>query len=687
MDSDSNQAKVTQKKAPIIFYVIMGVFPILFFVMLEVGLRIGGYGHEYKMFVKLEGYNPEMLYVNPDMSYKYFGNLIASVFSSGTGFLEEKPGNSFRVFVMGGSSAQGFPYMLNRNASFPAQLKLRLDKLYPEQTIEVVNLGASAINSHTLLDILPNVLNQSPDLILIYAGHNEYYGALGPGSSKSMNPVLARIMLYLRDFRTMQLMENLIVNLRKKGAYKDNSLMQKMIGESSIEMGSDTYQKGLEQYNLNITSILKKIKAADVPVMIGTLSSNISGHKPFNATQKDKAGLSSNDYFERGKKLIASGDSIAAKAHLILAKELDGLRFRAPEGINHLIRKKAKSFEVPLVDIDSIFSLNSPNNITGNELMCDHLHPNMDGYFLMSKSYYQEMKNNNYLPGTNSIVVENEMLLDSILRKEFPYSRLDSLVARRLLLTGLGSYPFVPIGSINPYQDQLDNDGLEFNTNSREAIDSVRMSIAGEYILNKDSIGFAREMSVFISELPSNEYLYMKSIQYLTNEKLIDKVYPIVLNQLKTMKDNISKNKMIGKTYMSLKFNDSAAVYLEKALKLSPNDTSLLLDLGFIHLELEQFAKAANDFTKVIDLLPNNKEAYHQLGVTQFELKNYQGTVQNMTQVIRLTNPPESLPYLIRGYANFGLKDNAGYCDDWNSAAELGSSEAKSLSKKYCPKN
>ena len=179
----------------------------------------------------------------------------------------------------------------------------------------------------------------------------------------------------------------------------------------------------------------------------------------------------------------------------------------------------------------------------------------------------------------------------------------------------------------------------------------------------------------------------MKSIQYLTNEKLIDKVYPIVLNQLKTMKDNISKNKMIGKTYMSLKFNDSAAVYLEKALKLSPNDTSLLLDLGFIHLELEQFAKAANDFTKVIDLLPNNKEAYHQLGVTQFELKNYQGTVQNMTQVIRLTNPPESLPYLIRGYANFGLKDNAGYCDDWNSAAELGSSEAKSLSKKYCPKN
>lgn len=687
MTSDSNQAEITQKKAPIIFYVIMVLFPIIFFVILEVGLRIGSYGYEYKMFVKLEGYNPKMLYINPDMSYKYFGNLVASVFSSGTGFLEEKPKNSFRVFVLGGSSAQGFPYMLNKNASFPAQLKLRLDKLYPDQTIEVVNLGASAINSHTLLDILPDVLNQSPDLILIYAGHNEYYGALGPGSSKSMNPVLARVMLYLRDFKTMQLMENLIVNLRKKGEYKDSSLMQKMIGESSIELGSDTYQKGLEQYDLNITAMLTKIKKADVPVIIGTLSSNINGHRPFNAAQKDNDGLSSNDYFELGKNLISLGDSITAKTYLIQAKELDGLRFRAPESINQLIRNKAKSFEVPLVDIDSIFSLNSPMNITGNELMCDHLHPNMDGYFLMSKSYYREMKNNNYLPGTKSMVVENEMVLDSIIRNELPYSRLDSLIARRLLLTGLGNYPFVPIGSENPYQDQLDNDGLEFNTNSREAIDSVRMTIAGEYILNKDSNGFAKEMSVFISELPSNEYLYLKSIQYLTNKGLFDKVYPIVLNQLKTMKSNISKSKMIGKTYMSLKFNDSAAVYLEKATKYFPNDTSLLLDLGFIHLELEQYTKAANDFTKVIDILPDNKDAYHQLGVTHFELKNYEGTVQNMTQVIRLTNPSEPLPYLIRGYANYGLKDKAGYCDDWKSAGELGSSEAKALSKKYCPKN
>ncbi len=46
-------------------------------------------------------------------------------------------------------------------------------------------MGISAINSITLRDIIDDVLEENPDLIIIYTGHNEYYGALGPASNIS----------------------------------------------------------------------------------------------------------------------------------------------------------------------------------------------------------------------------------------------------------------------------------------------------------------------------------------------------------------------------------------------------------------------------------------------------------------------------------------------------------------------
>ena len=59
--------------------------------------------------------------------------------------------------------------------SFSRYIRKRLELVYPNTTIEVVNISMTAVNSYTVLDLLPGVLDQKPDLVLIYAGHNEYY--------------------------------------------------------------------------------------------------------------------------------------------------------------------------------------------------------------------------------------------------------------------------------------------------------------------------------------------------------------------------------------------------------------------------------------------------------------------------------------------------------------------------------
>jgi len=121
--------------------------------------------------------------LNPDIVKKYFTSINFNPTTSEDEFDIHKKANAFRVFVLGESSAEGFPY--SPMGSFPRYIRRRLELVYPNTPVEVNDPGMTAIRSYTLLDLLPGVLDQDPDLILIYAGHNEYYGALGVGSVQS----------------------------------------------------------------------------------------------------------------------------------------------------------------------------------------------------------------------------------------------------------------------------------------------------------------------------------------------------------------------------------------------------------------------------------------------------------------------------------------------------------------------
>ena len=81
--------------------------------------------------------------------------------------------------------------------SFSRYIRRRLELVYPGTHIEVVNISMTGVNSYTLLDLVPGVLKQKPDLILIYAGHNEFYGALGVGSLESFGPSRTLVNLIL----------------------------------------------------------------------------------------------------------------------------------------------------------------------------------------------------------------------------------------------------------------------------------------------------------------------------------------------------------------------------------------------------------------------------------------------------------------------------------------------------------
>jgi tetratricopeptide (TPR) repeat protein len=668
------QPVVEKKKSPAIFYVILILIPFLFFALFEGGLRLFDYGRNYECFVPSKKLGHDMLELNPNISYKYFNNV--SVFNSDFKFFyKDKRKNSFRVFVIGESSAQGFPY--NINASFPNYIKRRLDLLYPEKEVEMVNLGASAINSFTMLDILPEVLKQAPDLILIYAGHNEYYGALGAASTMSLgnNRSLVNFMIYLRGFKTVELMRNALLSFKGNGEKNDHTpLMQKMIGESSIAFGSDTYKNGLESFEGNLNEMLEMIHKKNVPVIMGTLTSNLKDQKPFVSLAEN--GQDANSFFAAAKAALKAGEVKTAKAAFVKAKELDGLRFRAPEAINDIIKRKAKDLSIPLVDVDSIFNANADSAVVGYELICDHLHPNVKGYQLLAKAFFEAMIKNKFLPQGEPVKI-SAVKQDSIMLASFPYTALDSSRSDYVINIMLHSYPFVPKDDTEDIKNKLTSKFVDKMARLGN-VDSARNIVAYYYLKGKNYHSFSKEMNAIIRHDQFKEVHYLNMLIMLSDGKMINEAYPYILEALKEQKTNASIYKMTGLLNQMAGKSQEAIDAYTKGITLRPEDEQFYFNRAVAYQSLQNFRATLDDYAKAVELNPEYVEAYHNRGVLRYNQNDFAGAVEDFNEIIKL-KPKNSMAYIIRGRAKKGINDNKGSCEDWKKAADLGSSEGRYL--------
>ena len=203
-DSTKESKEIGKKKHPIWFYFIPISIPVVFFILLELFLRVINYGTKYIQWVNL---TKDQYILNPEYTRKYFHSTNGVPYSNGNFFDVIKADNAFRVFILGESSAAGYPF--SPNGDFGKYIRKGLGLLYPDRKIEVVNLGITAINTYTIRDLMHGVIDQKPDLILIYTGHNEFYGALGVGSTESLGSsrFLINSALWLEDFRTTQLVK------------------------------------------------------------------------------------------------------------------------------------------------------------------------------------------------------------------------------------------------------------------------------------------------------------------------------------------------------------------------------------------------------------------------------------------------------------------------------------------------
>jgi lysophospholipase L1-like esterase len=389
-----------------VFALLAVLIPGFTFGALELGLRAARYKGDLSLFVHPPNVAPKYLGVNQRVAARYFVRVRALPTPPGDLFLLSKPAHGFRVFVLGESSAAGFPY--GYNGTFSRVLHDALQDVMPDDTVEVVNLGISATTSYALYDQLDEILDQKPDAVVIYAGHNEFYGALGAGSTETVGtwPAFVRTYLRLQRLKTVLLAREAASGLARRlgalaGASADTtrSLMQQMVGEELIPMDSPTYHRGVEQFRDNLRAILGRVSAAHVPVFVGSLTSNLRDQPPFRsvstATQPPAEHV-----FQEARQARQRGSRSEARHLFERARDLDALRFRAPSEFNAIIRTVARETGAYYVPVDEAFAAAAPDGIPGSELFWEHLHPNQRGYHLMGRVFFDAMEHAGVLSRT-----------------------------------------------------------------------------------------------------------------------------------------------------------------------------------------------------------------------------------------------------------------------------------------------
>ncbi|MBO3700698.1 hypothetical protein [Roseivirga sp. E12] len=414
-----------------VFTIISLLVPILFFVLLELVLRLANYGEEYPLFID-DTVDGNYLILNPEVSKRYFPVEEFATKGQYDLFLKEKTEKTLRVVVQGASTSAGFPYQ--HGGSFPRLLEQRLQYNYPDYQVEVINTSLAATNSFTILDFVDEIIEQSPDIIIIYSGHNEYYGALGVGSSQSIGKTAAVTNTYLKlkNVRLVQLIRNWVrkAYIPSEDPNKE-SLMGKMVQNTSIEFESAVYQAGLDQYEFNMSRVLAKYKEEGIPVFISSLVSNLKDFEPFESgTSEHASGL-----FKAGRKALETGDVPEAKAKLIEARDNDLLKFRAPSGIEDLIGLLAQEHGAVLVDSRKKFESESSFGIIGNELLLEHVHVNLSGARLFADTFFESLKVYLDQNGWASPVDSNEEF-------EYVISEVDSLFGIKLVKKLMNNWPF-----------------------------------------------------------------------------------------------------------------------------------------------------------------------------------------------------------------------------------------------------
>lgn len=592
---------------------IMILSPFVLLVLIELGLRIFGYGNNPDYFVKRKiggktTYTNNIKYseqVFPKSDVRYPFNFK---------FSADKSDKTFRIFVLGASAAMGDPAP---SFSFSRILEKMLSEVYPEVNFEVINTAITAINSNIVVNIAKECADKDPDLFIVYMGNNEVVGPYGPTSV--LMPFLTnnraiRFHLFMKSTRLGQFISNIRVNERQGNSSWGG---MELFLRHKIAYDSPDLESVYRNFEINLRRICSFAEGEGIPVFLSTVASNLNDSPPFwslNDRSLTDGQLNQwKSFYEKGNTRYDAGEYAAAidlysqakmldstyaelayrlgdcyanegknalaTHHYALARNYDALRFRTDNKLNTIVKKMPSAVDYKklfVLDIEEVFKETVRQGDSQGEHFLEHVHFNFEGNFLLAKTYLERIVKGGVIDERFSgRSVAKQEALEAMTSRKYERQLAYNSFEQHSILKSIGLRMSRP-----PFTNQL---------NHAQGLESIQMKRgkAMKAIRSDTTKALHNDYRAAINLAPDDWAIRENYVNYriFLGEKgdgkaLISELQNIVAQ----MPNNYSALNNIGIFHYLNGDYDLAETHYKKALAINPNYNHALKNLGSLNI-------------------------------------------------------------------------------------------------------
>lgn len=434
----------------IVFRLIAVAIGLMPFVLLEFGLRLAGIAADSvnpaetqplsaidtDPLVDLHSLRP--LFVRTDDgSMMKIGDERMNYFCPAS-FSIAKPSNTMRIFALGGSTTQGQPYL--PETAFPKWLELRLQAALPERKIEVINVGGISYASYRVAAILEEVLRYSPDLIVLYTGHNEFLEARTYARQRSIPRWLAGPLAMVSRLRVAHVAGQMFAGKEVPPTPKTalpgevDTLLDHADGMDAYQRDDDWTEGVHRHFATTLAKMINRCQEESVPLVLCVPAGDLVNTPPFKsvpdesltASQKDKvaewtktieSGAELNVRMEAANAILKldpqhalanyaigrwkyealEGDSSDVLKYLTKARDHDVCPLRATSRIEREVRSYRDADNVYLIDTPTLLDRRDatlaakPDGIADPSWFVDHVHPSIEGHQAIAEGIFERL--------------------------------------------------------------------------------------------------------------------------------------------------------------------------------------------------------------------------------------------------------------------------------------------------------
>jgi tetratricopeptide (TPR) repeat protein len=391
---------------------------------IEAALRLANYGYRTSFFEKIRIGQRTCLVDNENFSLRFFPPQLMRW--AGPVLMDaDKPPDTWRIFILGESAAQGDPEPAYGAGRY---LEVLLRERFPGQRFEVVNVAVTAINSHVIVPIARECAEHQGDLWIVYMGNNEMVGPFGAATVfGAQAPPWWLVRLNLAEQQT-KIGQWVTAQARKRESHGTDSSWggMQMFLKNQLPPDDPRREVVYRNFQRNLDDILRAGLDSGAKIILNTVAVNLKDCPPFGSLSESNLPAAERTLYERnfldgcraeehgrfseatqqfedaakiepkiaelqfrmGRCLLSLTNVAAAREHLQLACDEDTLPFRADSRINDIIRRAGARAGAKMVLFDAAAMLETdPPGIGGQDLFYEHVHLNFTGNYRLARAW------------------------------------------------------------------------------------------------------------------------------------------------------------------------------------------------------------------------------------------------------------------------------------------------------------